>query len=280
MFRRSPLAAILWLWNPKSAPRPRPEMESVPMTWVAQSVLSKITSFVAEISSLLPPEHYEALYRQFEQTGWPLPVVLERVPQTGFYHQPLRIRVAKFTNAPPFPEGLPEHILSTTTQALVRGGISPPQNNTISVPLICRVSITANVECIHKSPYPHVQTKYGLIVPIGTSYVYYEDGENHRHYASAIHFTPETAGHLLIVAPSGTGKSVLVRSIVNGLIRGAQDRPLGICYMEGKSDIASDFYSPPFVAPIECMADGSQTLYALSAVATFLRKPARRCTRH
>lgn len=274
MFTHSPLGALQFVWSGKKVKVQKTvEYEVERVDDKVSALISGLSErVIANILSCLTPEQCEGWIRASEIAGVPIPIIA-RPKETGkFYH------ISYIVSIPPITRGddiLPDYrqrIMADFAQALAMERKVMISNGLMELPRVCRVSPQENIECA-LSPLPEpivIGDGTGVIVPIGTSYIYYSEGGKHKHYASGILYDPDRSGHLLIVAPSGAGKSVFMRSLMNNLAAAAKVFPLRILYAEGKSELGGTERVEPFLTPFIFLSTGSIALRWISALLSIM----------
>lgn len=268
----SPAGALKFLWSGKKVRVHKEVVFDVPEVdeKVAQLINDLPQNVLAGILSGLTPEQHKAWMTAAEKAGTVVPIIATPVPEAKkFYHAVYQLRVAPVVSGDPIHPEVGGRMMTGVAQALAqKKKIIIGSEGQLELPRVCRVSIQENPECILKElPPPVILGKTGAIVPVGTSYIYYTRGRKHYHYATGIIYDPDYSGHLLIVAPSGSGKSVLMRALMNGLAQAAEKVPIRLLYAEGKSELAgSGVRIEPFLTPFIYLSDGTKVLNWLVAV--------------
>ncbi len=266
---RSPGEAIRYLWTSRPIRREF-RFPSVSVDAVFRDLLNRIPEQgQVSILSHLSPAQFEAWMRQRAQLRISVPIHGKKLPQRKFYYvdyvpQVIGASAKEGTEGDGIHPEAARAMLTEFAQILATNmRIVPGRDGRISVPVVCRVS-SAERQCA-LSPIPPIKKESGVILPIGTSYVFYTDDEQHRHYATGLVLDPDVSGHSLIVGASGSGKSVLVRAIVNAAIQAAKVFPLGIFFAEGKSEISAlDEVRSPLLTPPVCLLNAQDILMWLS----------------
>lgn len=274
MLVSNPLGALKFVWSGKKV-RIQKTVE-FEVSKVDDKIAAMIADLpektVASILSLLTPDQMEGWAKAAEIAGVAVPIIARARESKKFYHTLYQVRV------PPVVRGediLPDYrqaMMASFAQALAQTKKIMVNNGEMEIPRICRVSPQENSECA-LSPLPEpviISNGTGVIVPIGTSYVYYTEDGRHRHYATGIVYDPDRSGHLLIVAPSGAGKSVFLRSLMNNLAVAAEKFPLRILYAEGKSELGGTERMEPFLTPFIFLSTGSLVLRWTSALLSIM----------
>ncbi len=277
---RSPGAAWRYLWSDKPGkteiqfqlpPLPRPIATALSQGAQADP------SALREMFDVLSRAHIDALHAAAKAGRIPLPIRVESVEDGRFYTSLYRVSAVQPVQGLPLPPEAATRIVQTALNLITRSGVPEVSVTSVNQGVVIKVQRTHRITT--DSPYAQVpvwdrpiisREKATVIVPIGRSYVYFARGEDERHYASGLYFSPHRPGHALIVAPSGSGKSVLVRSILAGIAAACEEYPIGVLYLEGKQESAGEEVAPPLLMPITFLSSGSDTILMMAFLASIL----------
>lgn len=275
MFIVSPIGALKFIWSGKKVRvRETVEFEVRPVDDKMSAMINALPErTLANILSCLTPEQCEGWIRAAETAGVAVPIVAYPKEQTKFYHITYRVGVPPVVRGSDIKPDYRSKMMAAFAQGMAQTRrILIAHGEEMEVPCVCRVSPQENTECA-LSPLPEaivIGNGTGIIVPIGTSYLYYIENGKHKHYATGIVYDPDRSGHLMIVAPSGAGKSVFMRSLMNNLAAAAGKFPLRILYAEGKSELGGRERIEPFLTPFIFLSTGSIVLRWISALLSIM----------
>lgn len=158
------------------------------------------------------------------------PFVLKEVPE-GFYTK-LVPQVLGFR-----PTSPQQAVINTTMAIYARMHNLPFVGETPVIPQFCLPD--GGKTCMPDyTVRPVVQDKLTLLMPLGVSVRIAGDIKNgHRHWWTLWTITPQQISHLLIVAPTGGGKTNLLKFIIQGAIDIANEFPVLVSVIEGKTEL-------------------------------------------
>lgn len=278
LLSQRPIDALKYLWNGKGAIKEKVRFAAQPVPEPVANLLRRLPREAkAEILSYLSPEQLEAWKEVAGTAGTVLPVFARAEEGGRFYTETYRIEIARPIAGTGIHPEAENRMVSALSQALARELKVVMRDGKIEIPRLCQTSPQVNPQCLISAPPPVIIRgkeghPEGVVIPMGVSYIYYIDSSGrHRHYCTGVIFGGKWAGHMMIAAPSGSGKSVLLRAIMNGISVAAESYPIRILYAEAKQELAGfPERSDPFLSPLVFLNSGSVGIRWLAAVLSIL----------
>jgi len=277
LFVKEPKQALLVLWSGKAKPKEE-QVEFVlpPLPPPVRRVISEDLVRNISGSGLLARQHVEALEKAVigRPNLYPVPISFELVPKRTFYRLSLRPTIVQPRTGLPIASEAASEMLRMTMSRAITAGFTMGEGNILEAPAMCPILPTIPPSGCQLVPMHEevVVNKDEVVVPVGRSFMYYldESGE-HVHYTSGILLSPRYAGHLTIGAASGSGKSVMVRAVVNGIADASRKYPIRVLYIEGKQESSSpERHGDYLLCPITWVHTGPQVISMLAAILAML----------
>lgn len=110
---------------------------------------------------------------------------------------------------------------------------------------------------------------YQLSLPLGISATLASSDSTHNHYGTYMVLTPKQASHLLLVAPSGRGKTHLLKWILTQAQKIYEQTPFLVLFVEGKAEL-DGLQAPHLLFPVFHLKEAQEIIPTFAGIAQIL----------